>query len=71
MKRHTCIICGRKRNEHYMINVFANSWACEKNDFKFILPPCYVDSEIRIAKQIILDLKKLKKINIRHIVGGK
>jgi len=71
MKRHTCIICGQKRNEFYMTNVFANSWACEiVNRNKFIFP-CTDNKEIRIAKQIILDLKKLKKINIRHIVGGK
>ena len=54
-----------------MINVFANSWACEKNDFKFILPPCYVDEEIKIAKKILSDLKKLKKINIKHLMGGR
>ena len=28
MKRHTCIICGKKRYEDSMTNVFYSSWAC-------------------------------------------
>ena len=69
MKRHTCIICGKKRYEHNMENVFKSSWACTKNDFQFILSSCVDNKEINVAKRIIEDFKKLKLIKTQHVTG--
>jgi len=64
MKRHTCIICKRKRNEMYMENVFYNSWACkDKYNFKY----CYCNKEIDEAKIIIDKLKTFKHISLKHL----
>ena len=60
-KRHTCIICKRKRNESRMINVFSNSWACEK--YKH-LGNCYCHSDIYIMKKIISLESELKILNL-------
>lgn len=68
MKRHTCIICGKKRYEKNMKNVFKSSWACTKNDFDFILDICANDKEIILAQKIIEDLKNLKKIHIQSLL---
>jgi len=69
MKRHTCIICGRKRYQVFMKNVFSNSWACEKSDSKFYFTPCYCHSDIILAQKILLDLKKLKILTNKHLLG--
>jgi len=65
-KRHTCIICKRKRYEHNMKQVLFNSWACKD---KYHFQVCCDNSEIRIAEKIREDLKKLKHIKIQHITG--
>lgn len=65
--RHTCIICGKKRYEHNMKNVFASSWACTKNDFFFIINTCSDSSEIVTALLIIQNLKSLKRIKLSHL----
>ena len=60
-KRHTCIICKRKRNESYMVNVFSSSWACEKSKY---FGNCYCHSDIYIMKKIILLNSELKILNL-------
>ncbi len=65
-RRHTCIICNRKRYERYMKPVLHSSWAC-KDEYHFQV--CCDNKEIRIAEKIIEDIKRFKHINIRHIVG--
>ena len=65
-KRHTCIICNRKRYERYMKPVLQSSWAC-KDEYHFQV--CCDNNEILVSERIIKDLKKFKYINMRHIVG--
>jgi len=67
MKRHTCIICGKKRIELKMKNVFGSCWVCTTNDFMFVTETCSDSKEILIALRIIEDTKKLKNINLKHI----
>jgi hypothetical protein len=67
-KRHTCIICKRKRYELYMKQVLFSSWACKD---KYYFQVCSSHSEIRLAEKIREDLKKLKIINIKHIVSSR
>jgi len=65
-KRHTCIICNRKRYERYMKKVLVSSWVCtDEYHFQF----CSDNEEIKIATHIQLELKKLKHIKIQHILG--
>jgi hypothetical protein len=64
MKRHTCIICGRKRYESKMKPVLTSSWVCCTDKYN-----CCDDIEIVSAENILSDLKKLRKINIKHIIG--
>ncbi|WP_321777786.1 hypothetical protein [Sulfurimonas sp.] len=65
-KRHTCIICKRKRYEYYMKSVLKSSWACkDKYHFQY----CCDNKEIEIAENIRQELKKLKFIKIQHIIG--
>ena len=73
MKRHTCIICKRKRNEFYMKKVLINSWACNDtySSYRgFNFSPCCDNKEIRIAENIIGELKEFKYLNVRHISGN-
>lgn len=63
MKRHTCIICGRKRYERNMKNVFLNSWAC--HDI-YSYKPCSGHPEIVKAIKILETLKNFKHIKLRH-----
>ena len=65
-KRHTCIICKRKRYEIYMKSVLSSSWVC-KDEYHFQV--CSDNEELRIAERIREDLKKMKFIKIQHIVG--
>ncbi len=65
-KRHTCVICGRKRYERNMRKILNSSWVCTD---KYHLEVCCDNKEIRIAEKIREQLKELKHINIRHIVG--
>ena len=65
-KRHTCVICNRKRYERYMKPILTSSWAC-KDEYYF--QHCCDNEEIRIAENILKDLKKLKHIKLQHIVG--
>lgn len=69
-KRHTCIICGKKRFEYRMSNVFGNSWACRVNDSHFISFTCVDHSDISYSRRILSDLKKLQCINIKHLVAA-
>lgn len=64
MKRHTCIICKRKRYEMYMKNVFYNSWACKD---KYFFQYCCDNKEIHEAKIIIDKLKTFKYISLSHL----
>lgn len=68
MKRHTCIICGSKRVEHKMENVFLNSWAC-KRDYTNMgrFRNCYCHKDIDILKQILELQKKLSLLNLSYI----
>lgn len=66
-KRHTCIICGRKKYEYKMENVFNNSWVCTSRNFDFSSYLCCEHPDILIAKKILNDFKKLKKIRVRHL----
>ncbi len=65
-KRHVCVICKRKRYEASMVNVFRSSWACisEPNSFFY---QCSIHSDIAKARQMILLLDSLDKLNSRHI----
>lgn len=63
-KRHTCIICKRKRYERNMKNVFGSSWACTD---KYYFQTCYVHNDIYLAKKIIEDIKKLTVLSYAHI----
>ena len=65
-KRHTCIICGRKRYEHYMKPVLSSSWACKD---KYYFQYCCEHEEIKQAQEIIDMLKKFKHIKRLHIFG--
>ena len=65
-KRHTCIICGRKRYEFHMKKVLVSSWVCTD---KYHFQVCSDNEEIRVAEKISEDLKKLKHIKIQHILG--
>lgn len=65
MKRHTCIICGSKRKEEYMENVFVNSWACKRR--RFTLRACWLHPDIDILKQILELKKKLALLNLSYI----
>jgi hypothetical protein len=68
-KRHTCIICGSKRNEFYMENVFNDSWACSKpkRGWRYVSSVCSDHSDIRLAKELIEKSKELKEIKITYI----
>jgi hypothetical protein len=64
-RRHTCIICKKKRYESKMKKVLVNSWACrylERNMNSY----CYEHKEIKIGEKILEDLKKFKIIKIKH-----
>ena len=65
-KRHTCIICNRKRYERYMKPVLYSSWVCTD---EYYLQFCCDNKEIKIAENIKKDLEKLKHIKLQHIVG--
>ena len=65
-KRHTCIICKRKRYERNMKKVLMSSWAC-KDEYHFQV--CCDNKDIKIAEHIKEELKKLKHLKIQHIVG--
>lgn len=69
-KRHTCVICGKKRNEHRMKNIFGNAWVCGVNDSYFSRITCADHSDIFLSIKILNDLKKLKKIRITHIAAA-
>jgi len=66
MKRHTCIICGSKRYEHLMTNVFKHSWACSNPKYYFQSTYCCNHPDIIIIKNIINESKKLKKLSLRN-----
>lgn len=63
-KRHTCIICGKKRYSRFMKMVLVSSWVC--NDSK-----CLQHHDIKLSEKIRSDIQKLKKVNIKHIIGGR
>lgn len=63
-KRHTCIICKRKRYERNMTKVLVDSWACKDTYyFKY----CCDNEEIRIAENMLIDFKKFKHVKIKHL----
>lgn len=69
MKRHTCIICGSKRYENSMKNVFLNSWACSiplsyKRWTHYV---CAGHIEIREAIQVIKIVSNWNKISLKHL----
>ena len=69
MKRHTCIICGRKRYERSMKKVFLHSWACsDKHSFNRY---CYEDEDIKLAIKILDDISKIKNPVIKNIIKSK
>ena len=55
MKRHTCIICGKKRYERVMRNVFQQSWTCS-------LEKCLFHADVLTVKKILLLSKELSVI---------
>ena len=59
MKRHTCIICKKKRYENRMTKVLTTSWAC--ND------KCIDHKDIEIAIKIKILYRQLKVLNRQHI----
>jgi len=62
MKRHTCIICKKKRYEDKMSKIFEiGGWACKDK--------CEEHKDIEIGINIIMLHKKLKKINYRYLFG--
>jgi len=66
-RRHTCIICGKKRYEYKMKPILSSSWVCCTKQLR-----CCDDEEIKIATKILKNLeqlKKLKKIKLIHIIG--
>lgn len=65
-KRHTCIICKRKRYERYMKPILFSSWVCKD---EYYLQVCSDTEEIRIAERIREDLKKMRFIKVQHIIG--
>ena len=66
-KRHTCVICGAKRNEEFMVNVFKSSWACKSVLGYSFATPCYCHSDIDISRQILENVKKLKHVKPTHL----
>lgn len=67
-KRHTCIICKKKRNQSKMNKVFKNSWACKDPLYYFSsMPSCSEHTDIVKVKKIIEDLEKLEILTINHI----
>lgn len=66
MKRHTCIICKAKRYSKNMKPCLVSSWVCCTDKHY-----CCDDVEIVAAENILSDLRKLKKINVKHILGGR
>ncbi len=69
-KRHTCIICGRKRYEKSMRKIFLNSWACSDTKFN-IHSYCYEHPDIKLAKKILEDISKIEIYTIKNIIRGK
>lgn len=64
-KRHTCIICKRKRYEHNMKKVLINSWACiDKYYFQY----CIDNKEIIETQKFINLLKTFKFIKKTHLL---
>ncbi len=61
MKRHTCVICKKKRYEDRMKKVFISSWVC--------LNTCENNEDIKTGKKIKELISQLKKINIKHLTG--
>ncbi len=59
MKRHTCVICKKKRIEIKMSKVFLQSWAC---NYK-----CVENREIIEAEQILFMISKWKKLSLKHL----
>jgi len=65
-KRHTCIICKRKRYEIFMKEILVSSWVCtDEYKHKF----CSDNEEIKIAVEFKKKFDKFKYINVRHLVG--
>jgi len=67
MKRHTCIICGAKRYEEHMKNVFGNSWACAKSKYYFQSSVCCEHEEIKDAIKVKEIVKNWKHLNYKHL----
>ena len=65
-KRHTCIICKKKRYEPLMLNVFGQSWACGIEGFTN--PACSDHGDIETMKEIQGLSVTLKILNVRALV---
>ena len=68
-KRHTCIICKKKRYEENMKNVFLNSWACSVNIYMSYLDyMCYEHNDIRLVKKILELKSQLKVVSLNNYI---
>lgn len=69
MKRHTCIICGSKRYENSMKNVFLNSWACSipLSYQRWTYRVCADHIEIIEAIKVIKIVSNWEKISLKHL----
>lgn len=67
MKRHTCIICGSKRYESKMTNVFLNSWACSSPKYYFQRMVCSDHKEISEALLVLNIISKWKLISLNYL----
>lgn len=60
-KRHTCVICGKKRYEDRMKKVFIQSWAC--------ISSCYGHNDVIIGEKMLSLEKELKVLKRNKIWG--
>ena len=63
MKRHTCVICKKKRIEIKMSKVFLHSWACNYN--------CVNNKEIIEAEQILFMIDWIGRVFVIIFKGFK
>ena len=69
MKRHTCIICKKKRYEVYMTNVFGNSWACSSNVwYRYTGYLCVDHPDIRFVQTILTMKDRLEVLSLKNFV---
>lgn len=62
MKRHTCVICKKKRYTGFMKKAFSHSWVCANGI-------CENHKDIVAIKKIIKLYRDLEKVTKVHIFG--